>query len=195
MRDTVMRVRSSVDLPVLVIAFFFVAGGYVYAHSSVPPARVTRAFGGELRVTLPAGWSGARHGNAYIVTQPRLDGMSPTLLIESIEPPEGGPDPMWVDLTLARIEQSTQSSGVGYRVLSSDSKLAFGNHPATLTYHALVKDPPGTAPGAAVLPVVVEGIDALVTTAAGRAWRVSAEAPLGQRQDLDRVLDSVRFSP
>jgi hypothetical protein len=100
---------------------------------------------------------------------------------------------MWVDLTLARIEQSTQQSGVGYRVLSSDSKLAFGNHPATLTYHALVKDPPGSAPGAAVLPVVVEGMDALVITASGKAWRVSAEAPVGQRHELERVLDSLRF--
>ena len=56
-----------------------------------------------------------------------------------------------------------------------------------------------TAARAAVLPVVLEGVDALVLTSAGRAWRVSAEAPLdaaGQpHAQLRRVLESVRFSP
>lgn len=199
MREWIDRALVSVDMPVLVLSALLLLGGTAFAGASAPPDRTARAFGGMVKVTLPAGWTGSRRGDIYVVRQPRLDGYAPSIVIRKLQPPGGDPDPMWVDLALAQMDRETQESGIGYRVLSTEERLAFGNHPATFTYYAIVRDPPGTLPGAAVLPAIVGGIDVLVITNGRRAWRISASAPADEMGDRDspirRTLESVRLSP
>lgn len=217
-----IRVLGSIprfDLPVLAVAALLLAGGLAYARSTVPAARPVRAFGGAVQLTLPAGWAGRERGGVYTARRASLDGLGPSLVVRSVPPPArpepeegvGGagfvgavePDPahdaaIAFETALARMEEERRQSGVGHRILDAEEKNAFGGHPSTWSHYAIVREPPGTTPGAAVVPIVVRGVDVLVRRRDGGLWQVSAEAVAAPGGALDeelvRALEDLRVS-
>jgi hypothetical protein len=207
-----------VDAPVLAIAALLLAGGLAYARSTVPGARPVRALGGELRLTLPAAWVGSEHDGVYTARRASIEALGPSIEVRAVAPPpreaaaEAGDEDflfaasapsgahdaaLAVENELARMEDERRQSGAGYRVLQSEEKRAFGGHRSTWSHFAIVRDPPGTRPGVAIVPLVVRGVDVLVPRRDGGCWRVSAEAPAEPGGALDegvtRTLEGLRL--
>lgn len=205
-----------VDLGVLVAAALLLGGGAAYASTTAPAARAETALGGEVALVLPRGWVGAEVDGVYTAQRPSLDGIAPTLEIQRLrageEPPAEGESLMAAalgehahveesspDLAVARMHEARRAAGVGYRVLSAEDRAGFGGHRSWLHHYAIVEDPPDAAPGAAVLPIVVEGWDALVIVEAGHRYRVSLRADAAyvaaRRAEMESLLASVQVSP
>jgi hypothetical protein len=206
-----------VDIPVLVVASIVLVGGFAYARTTEPAARDVTAFGGKVRLRLPSGWCGARHEGAYEAERPTLGGIAPTLRIERItparwpregeRPPEGEylvprapreapPPELSLDHEIARMELRRETSGVGYRVLRTEEREAFGGHPAHFTEYALVREPPGATAGGAHLPILVVGTDVLVRVGE-RLYQISIQGPADEIDDdhpIHELLRSVRIS-
>ena len=194
-------IRSApLDTGVFVAVLLLLALGASLGRHGQPEARAARAFDGAVRFTVPAGWAGHEEEHEgrtqYVAQLPGFDGVRPTVIIENVTP-EGGVDPLFADLQLARIHEAREAEGVGYRVLHVDERASFGGHDATWTWYAMVVDPPHADPGAAVLPIVVVGVDVLVLTAEGEAWQVRAFEPAHDSADdedeLERILATVRI--
>ncbi len=189
------------DAALLASTALLLAAGFSYARATTPGARHVTALGGALVLTVPRGWSGAAEPGRYRTSAPGLSDHGATLSVREIAVPGGGPGlpADFVDLELARIERVTARSGVGYRVIETEERAAFGQSRSHWTHYAIVRDPRGSAPGAAVLPAVLRGVDVLVTTGAGRAFHVQAEAPADvfgeQTGPLRRTIESVRIRP
>jgi hypothetical protein len=184
----------------------------------VPGVRQVQAQRGAVRMTLPAGWVGTERAGRYVARKPTLvAAVAPTVQVTRVDPsarpaaaqagefldaaeasPASAPDPeLATETELARMEEERRQSGSGYRVLETEEKNAFGGHRSIWSHWALVRDPAGTSAGAAVLPVVVRGVDVLVPRGDRGFWRVSAEAPASADGALDaevvRAIESVRL--
>jgi hypothetical protein len=208
-----------VDLGVLGIAALLLASGLAYARGTIPGVRHVKAQDGAIRMTLPAGWVGTERAGRFIARKPSLVAAVPTTVeiarvipaprpraaeagefLDAAEAPAPpAPDPaLATETELARMEEERRRSGVGHRVLETEEKNAFGGHRSVWSHWALVRDPAGTSAGAAVLPVVVRGVDVLVPRGDRGFWRVSAEAPASADGALDpevvRAIESVRLA-
>jgi len=202
------------DLPLLAAAGLLLAGGAAYAAGTAPAAHEVNALDGRITVSLPAGWAGDEHDGVFEARPPSLDGVPPTLSVAPVTPAEAAPpareageylmgeapaEPAGgaaLDVEIARMEERRQRSGVGYRVLRTEEREAFGGHPSAFTHYAIVRDPPGTAPGSAHLPEVVVGVDVLVQTPDGLV-QISASGPpdamRGEGSEISDMLDSMRI--
>lgn len=191
--------RPSVDLGVWIVAIVLAGSGYAYAKQTEPSARRVFAFERSVSVQLPAGWSGHEEDDRFVAQLPGLDGVPPTVLVEPVEVPS---DPeaaaMFHDLELTRMQEARARSGVGFRVLHVDERSGDDGSASTWVWYAIVREPPGSSPGDAVIPVIVHGVDVLVTTRSGRAWHVGAFEPLHGSDDDERnlraVVEGVRFA-
>ncbi len=167
-----------------------------------PAARDVRAFGGQVLIPLPPGWSSHENTQGehptFVAQVPTIEGLSPTMRVEPVEAhDESGTGALFRDLEVARMQEARASEGVGYRVLDIDERQPEEGPQSTWVWYALVRDPPNVAPGAAVLPVVVLGVDVLVTTGAGHAWHVAASQPArggpDDKDTLRRLVEGLRF--
>ena len=197
--ELVIERRPSVDLGVWIVAIALAGSGYAYAKQTEPSARRVFAFDGGVSVQLPAGWSGHEHDARFVAQLPGLDGVPPTVLVEPIEvPTDPSAAAMFHDLELTRMQQARAESGVGFRVLHVDERTTEDGATGTWVWYAIVRDPPGSSPGDAVIPVIVHGVDVLTTTRSGRAWHVGAFEPLHGSDDDERnlraVVEGVRFA-
>ena len=176
------------------VALLLLGGSYGFGMSTQPPARTVDALDGAVSVTLPSGWAHSEDGDTLTAEHPSMDGMPPTLSVRRLDETL---DPMGRDLAVARMEEDRASHGVGFRVLHVDETAdAFGGNEATLVWWAMSQDPPGSRPGDAVIPLVVEGVDALVITPGGEAFHVEAfEATHGVdvEDELRQALDELRI--
>lgn len=186
-----------VDWLVWLVAASLLVVGWITSRSIIGPEREVTALDGEISMDLPAGWNSSEHYNSFTVGPAAFGDITPTVAITRLDVPDDGPDPVFVDLQMARIEQATANTGVGYRVLSTSEMEAFGGHSTSWTYYAMVREPPGSSSGAAVLPIVVQGVDVLVTTEDGQAFSVSASAPSDafstETGPIHKVLSSLRI--
>ncbi len=192
--------RPSADVGVALVAALLAGSGLAYAHETAPPARRVFAFDGAMSASLPGGWSGHEEEGRFVAQLPGLEGISPTVVVEPLEVPS---DPeqaaLFHDLELARMQESRASRGVGFRVLHVEERASVeGSGGETWVWFAIVRDPPGTQAGDAVLPVIVHGVDVLVTTAAGRAFHVGAFEPLhgsdGDEGSLRAIVEGISFA-
>ena len=107
-------------------------------------------------------------------------------------------DALFIDLEVTRMQEARAATGAGYRVLHVDERDAVGGHRSTWIWYAIVRDPPGAEPGAAVFPIVVVGVDLLVVTDQGSAWHVAAFEPLHESPDdegnLRAIVEGLRIS-
>ncbi len=176
------------------LALLLLGGSYGFAMATQPPARTVDALDGAVSASLPSGWAHSEEGDTFTAEHPSMDGMPPTLMVRRMGEEL---DPLARDLAVTRMEEERASHGVGYRVLHVDElEDAFGGNRATLVWWAMSQDPPGSRPGDAVIPLVVEGVDALVTTPAGESFHVEAfEATHGVdvEDELQRVLRELRI--
>lgn len=197
--ELLIEARPSVDLGVWIVAIVLAGSGLAYARQTEPPARRVFAFEGAMSATLPAGWSGHEQEGRFVAQLPSLDGIPPTVVVEPLQMPS---DPeqaaLFHDLELARMQESRARSGVGFRVLHVDERPSPEGGSETWVWYAIVRDPPGSQAGDAVLPVIVHGVDVLYTRASGRAFHVGAFEPLhgsdGDEGSLRAVVEGVRFA-
>jgi len=192
--DDEARPTLLTDGTVWLVALLLLGGSYAFAQSTQPPARTVDALDGAVAVTLPSGWAHGEEDAFFTAEHPSMDGMPPTLTVTRLE---GELDPMARDIALARMEEERADHGVGYRVLHIDERTdAFGGNEATLVWWAMSQDPPGSRAGDAVVPLVVEGVDALVHTPGGESFHVEAfEATHGVdvEDELQRILRELRI--
>ncbi|MEM9072145.1 MAG: hypothetical protein AAGE52_26805 [Myxococcota bacterium] len=185
----------SIDWGPWLVAALLLGGSIAYARGFAPEERHARAFDGHVLFDLPHGWSAHQESDAFVAQLPTLDAIAPTVLVEPIE--TDTTDALFQDLEVARMQQSRASGGIGYRVLHVDERDALGGHRSTWVWYAIVRDPPDARPGAAVMPIVVVGVDILVITAEGHAWHVAAFEPehesADDEQELRRIVDGLRF--
>lgn len=182
------------DGAIWLVALALLGGSYGFAMTTQPPARTVDALDGSVSLTLPSGWAHGESDGVLTAEHPSMDGMPPTLSVTRIDEEL---DPMAHDLAVTRMEEERAEHGVGFRVLHVDEvDDAFGGNQATLIWWAMSQDPPGSRPGDAVLPLVVEGVDALVITPSGEAFHVEAfEATHGidVEDELERTLRELRI--
>lgn len=185
-----------------VITLALLAGSVAYARTTAPAPRDVHAFDGRVVFSLPAGWSFSEDEldddhRVFVAQRPSLDPIHPTVMVEPVEV-EGTADALFVDLEVTRMQEARAERGVGYRVLHVDERDAVGGHKSTWIWYAIVRDPPGAEPGAAVLPIVVVGVDVLVITEEGSAWHVAAFEPLHESPDdegnLRAIVEALRIS-
>ncbi len=219
-----LKVRSApLDVGVWLVVAVLLGGGYAYARAMAPKARVVRAFDGAVSFRLPAGWSGHEQGAAvrddestesdeswldavdgpeahtFVAQLPTLDSIVPTVLVERASDPAEPLGPLFHDLEVTRMQTARSDSGTAYRTLHVDERPAFGCEKTTWVWFAIVRDPPHAAPGAAVLPIVVTGVDVLAETASGEAWHIAAFEPAHASEDdegeLRRIVEGLRITP
>jgi len=192
--DNDARPTLLTDGSIWLVALLLLGGSYGFSMTTQPAARTVDALDGAVAVTLPSGWAHAEEGSTITAEHPSMDGMPPTLSVRRLEEEL---DPMGRDLAIARMEEERADHGVGFRVLHVDELTdAFGGNEATLIWWAMSQDPPGSRPGDAVIPLVVEGVDALVITPGGEAFHVEAfEATHGidVEDELQDVLRQLRI--
>lgn len=185
-----------------VLTVALLAGSVAYARTTAPAARDVHGFDGHVVFSLPAGWSFSEDTvsedhRVFVAQQPSLNPIHPTVLVEPVEV-EGNADALFVDLEVTRMQEARARAGVGYRVLHVDERDAVGGHKSTWIWYAIVRDPPDVQAGAAVLPIVVVGVDVLVVTDRGRAWHVAAFEPLHESPDdeghLRAIVEGLRIS-
>lgn len=188
------RPTLATDGSIWLVALLLLGGSYGFSMTTQPPARTVDALDGAVAVTLPSGWAHHEEGGTVTAEHPSMDGMPPTLSVRRLDEEL---DPMGRDLAIARMEEERADHGVGFRVLHVDERTdAFGGNEATLVWWAMSQDPPGSRPGDAVIPLVVEGVDALVLTPGGEAFHVEAfEATHGidVEDELQDVLRQLRI--
>lgn len=192
--DDDARPTLMTDGSVWLVALLLLGGSYAFAQGTQQPARTVDALDGAVSLTLPSGWAHHEGGGGLTAEHPSMDGMPPTLAVRRLEDEL---DPMAIDLAITRMEEDRASHGVGYRVLHvEEADDVFGGNRATLVWWAMSQDPPGSQPGEAVIPLVVEGVDALVVTPGGDAFHVEAfQATHGVdvADELQRVLGGLRI--
>src|SRR4030095_969672 len=133
-----------VDLPVWVIAGLALLAGVLQSKATRPPSREISALSGTAHVTLPAGWIvNENDSDSFVTHPPTLGDFPPTVSMARLTAPKEGVTPVFIDLESARMEEERASSGLGYRVLETKQKRAFGGLRSEWTYYALVRDPPG----------------------------------------------------
>ena len=167
---------------------------WVYDRATQPTARTVDALDGAVAVDLPAGWASHETEEGLAVEHPTLEGAPPTLRVTRVatdlEPTER-------DGAVTRMEEARARDGVGFRVLDVEEPTdAFGGNEATMVWWAMAQDPPGRRPGDAVVPHIVEGVDALVVTPAGEAFHVEAFGVRGAEtveEELRTTLRGVRI--
>ena len=177
---SIRAVQPRLDWAVWAVAASLLLAGWAVSRTTAEPEREITALDGAVSLILPTGWSGTEHEDSYSAGPAGLGEIIPSITVTRLAVPDGGVSPFYVDLQMARIEQATADTGVGYRVLSTAETEAFGGHPSSWTYYAIVREPPRAGAGAAVLPVVVQGVDVLVTTEDGQAFKISASAPVDE---------------
>jgi len=207
------------DPGVLAVATLLLAGGAVWARGTVPAERAVKTRSGAIRMTLPAGWVGSERAGGYVARRPSLGGIASTVRVSPLEatapevvapPPDNelhgtapdvavASDPaLATETALAQMEEERRTSGAAYRVLETEEKNAFGGHRSLWSHWVLVREPAGASAGAAVVPLVVRGVDVLVPRGERRFWRVSGEAPAPADGGLDpevlRAIESLRLA-
>lgn len=180
-----------VDVGVIASALVLLACGAAFAHFSAAPSRWTSLLGNSVRLQLPARWSVDQEGGIIAVHPPSLGDVPSTLEIRPLRPVGVDMASVWLDVMTARVEAERANWGTSYRVLRSEQKKAFGQHPSSWTYFAAVRDPGGVLSGAAVLPVVVVGVDIVLTTSQGRAYHLAAWAPAAEFEDPDSPIQNL----
>lgn len=190
-------IRPRIDWALWLVAIVLVATGWFFARSTFEPARQMTALSGEVELTLPEGWASSELGSTYTASPASLGTIGASLQITRVAVPGELSSPVFFDLELARFERDTADSGMAFRVLQTEEKAGFGDHQCSWTHYAIVRDPAGAATGAAVLPVVVQGVGILVQTEDGRLYRISAEAPADEFSleagALARAISSLRI--
>lgn len=185
------------DWRVLLVASSLLGAGAAYSYASRVPARWMLLAEGSVRLELPAGWSLDSSKNVYSAHPPSLGDVSPTLQVRALRLTQPHRVAAWLDLMAERAEQSRAMWGAAYRVLRSEEKKAFGKHPSLWTYFSVVRDPDDAVAGAAVLPVVVVGVDIVVATREGNAYHIAAWAPAPEfedpKSDVQRLLGSLQI--
>jgi len=170
------------DPAVWLMTALLIGGGVAFARGSAPPAHTVTAFDGAVTATVPSGWASYEEEGHLLIHKPTIDEISPTV---EVRPLETDGDPLFADLALARLHHQRAETGVGYRVLHAEDRPSFGGHQASFTHYAIVQDPPGVEPGAAVLPLLVVGVDVLVLTDDGRAYHVASYETRDTDDDTD----------
>ena len=192
--DDRARPTLAVDGAVWLCTAALVLGSYAFVRAHEPDARVDDALGGAVSAAVPGGWASSELDGTLTLEHPSMDGMPPTVRVRRLA---GSMDPMARDLAVARMEQERAGDGAGFRVLHVDEVTdGFGGNQATLVWWAMAQDPPGSRAGDAVLPLVVEGVDALVLAPDGSAFHVAAfEAANGLdvENELRQTLLGVRI--
>jgi len=190
-----------------VVTLALLAGSIAYARASAPAPRDVHAFDGHVVFSLPAGWSFSEDRldddhRVFVAQRPSLEPIHPTVVVEPVEV-EGEADALFIDLEVTRMQEARAARGVGYRVLHVDERDGstgdgVGGHKSTWIWYAIVRDPPDVEAGAAVLPIVVIGVDVLVITEEGNAWHVAAFEPLHESPDdegnLLAIVEGLRIS-
>jgi hypothetical protein len=189
---------GGVDALVVVVVAVALGGAALYARSAASPARAVRALEDAVTVSLPAGWTHDEVDGVLVAQRPSLGEVTPTLEVRRLDaPPDGSAE--WVELALASIERERAETGFGYRVLHTERRRAFGGHQSWLVRYAIVRDPPDSEPGDAVIPVVIEGVDILVHPRGRTAYHISAwdrEEHFGREDaELASTLASVEVAP
>lgn len=186
-----------IDAGVWIAAALLLTASAGFARVARPGAHPLRALDGHVALTVPPGLTADETGGALIVRRPALGSVAPTLRVELLERPADVPPALFNDLALTRIERERARSGVGYRTLDAGEAPAFAAEHSSYSRYAVVRDPPLSQPGDAVMPVVVTGFDALVVNGE-RVYHVStsveASDQTGERE-LDALLASLRFTP
>ncbi len=192
--DDGARPTLATDGAVWLVVLLILGGSYGFAMTTQPPARTVDALDGSVSLSLPSGWAHAESEGVLTAEHPSMDGMPPTLSVRRFDEEL---DPMARDLAITRMEEERAGHGVGFRVLHVDElDDAFGGNQATLVWWAMSQDPPGSRPGDAVSPLVVEGVDALVIAPSGEAFHVEAfQATHGidVEDELQRTLRDLRI--
>ncbi len=177
-----------VDIPVVLIAFGFLAFGFFSRQQGVTPDRQIELFGKQVQIQVPSGWVVEKLGTLCRIHPPMLGEIAPTLEIRHIKADTQGFAPTFMDIQMTRIEKQRADSGSNYRILQTEDKKAFGTYRSLWSHFAIVRDPPGMQEGAAVLPVVIQGVDILVMASAQHAFHVTASAPSDLYQRLGHAI-------
>lgn len=162
----------------------------VYLRLSVPPERATEGLGGAVVARLPAGWVAEDYEGVFTVERPTLGAIPTRIEMRWLED-VGESD---VDLLLARVGQTRSATGAAFRTLSVEERRVFGGYEGVAVRSALVRDPPDSRPGDAVMPVVVVAVDVLVRRGDRYLW-VGGSSARDRQPELDRVLAQVRVRP
>ncbi|MGB0680118.1 MAG: hypothetical protein ACPGUV_10695 [Polyangiales bacterium] len=190
-------VPAQVDWPVLVVTALLLTAAATYAWAQQPAAQSVQAFGGRVTLTLAPGWHLEPRDGMLFARPAAVDDPMAGLSIRRLHASRASrpPDPALLDLHLAQVESSRARSGHGYRVLRTEQTRSFGGHAALWTHYALVRDPQDHAPGAAVLPVVVRGVDVVLHVAGGDLYHVATwgTTQASNHADPAAILASLRF--
>lgn len=181
-------VRAVPDVAVFLLAAACLAGAWLYHERIRRPAHPVTGLGESVHLEVPAGWSAEEVDGALHVSAPALGRLARGLRIERLPEDAEGPA---MDLLRVRLASERAEAGAGHRVLSAEEKVAFGGHESEWTHYALVREPPGAGPEDAVMPLVVRGVDILVTPPNGPPFRIEAEGPATEGDLLHPELSDI----
>lgn len=184
------------DPSIIAVVAVVMLGVGVYRREILSPVKKVRALGGAVRASLPPGWNADETKDQVILRKPALSTIAPTVVIRKLSELM---TPSLLDAELARIEASRASSGIGYRVLEAQERSSFGGHPTHWTRYALIVEPRAAGSSQIMLPVLIEGVDVLVTPSHGSAYHVAAWTTASNFQDPDcelkNVIESLQLAP
>lgn len=185
--DTEAKELPAVDFGVLGIALVFLAlgSGLAVARESAPETHVL--LDERVRVTVPGGWAIDEDGDAVLISGGTLMERGMSVRIEKVS---SGEEPGALDVAGVRVLEERRQHEA-FRVLhAEDISGDFGGHEVAYTHFAYASDPDGVHRGAAVLPEVVRGFDALLRTSGG-VWHVGVTGPPEPDEDVHAELDAL----
>ena len=183
------------DVGVWMAAALLLGSSAAFGRVAGPGSRSLDALGGDVHMNVPAGYSTTEDADGVSVQRPALGSVAPSLAVRRIALPAGTDPALFRDLELTRIERARADSGVGYRTLEAGDTAAFGAEHSSFSRYAVLRDPPLSVAGDAVMPIVVVGMDALVMNG-GAAYHVSTEVDASDEAgaaQLAVMLQSLRF--
>ncbi|NOY92870.1 MAG: hypothetical protein GXP55_16925 [Deltaproteobacteria bacterium] len=198
--SSVMRLVGAprpVDLGVWLVVAILLGTSAAFGRISRPDSHPLDALEGNVHLSVPAGFSATEDQGTVIVQRPALGHISARLEIRRAPLPDGMDPALFRDLELTRIERARSASGIGYRTLEAGDEPAFGAEHSSFSRYAMVRDPPLSRAGDAVMPVVLTGMDSLVMNGS-LAYHVSTQVEANDRAgsaELESLLRSLRIEP
>jgi RsiW-degrading membrane proteinase PrsW (M82 family) len=154
------------------------------------PEKDVKAFQGQVRLHLPAGWTSRPLSDGYFAEARSMQEFSPQVLIQQLPPQEPGTRAELND-QLERIIAERNESDASYRVISREMKKAFKGRTSLWAYFGRVREPGALMFEGTDLPMVIAGYEILVMGNDRQIYHIYAAAPVNDLEGPDSQLLNV----